>query len=146
MPTCQKEIDAMLMTAVGLMAQANAEIRAAQERHQVQRAEDWRRGRPIAFIDGLINDLEMLNLKRVSRVPISYENRLGQLRVLLSDTAVASGQLEKLRTRIGIAKLMDALYAIQEVLFAQSAVSAGGTRSEDWFTDSYVFVTAVPAG
>lgn len=107
----------MVMTAVGFMAHANAEIRAAQQRHQLQRAERFRRGRPMAFIDGLINDLETLNLKRVSRVPMSYESRLRQLRVLLSETAVPSGQLEKLRTRIGIVKLMDALYAIQEGLF-----------------------------
>ncbi len=107
----------MVMTAVGFMAQANAEIRAAQQRHQLQRAERFRRGRPIAFIDGLINDLETLNLKRVSRVPLSYESRLRQLRVLLSDTVVPSGQLEKLRPRIGIVKLMDEVYAIQEVLF-----------------------------
>ena len=107
----------MVVTAVGFMAQANAEIRAAQQRHQLQRAERFGRSRPMAFIDGLINDLEMLNLKGVSRVPMSYESRLRQLRVLLSETAVPSGQLEKLRTRIGIVKLMDAVYAIQEVLF-----------------------------
>jgi hypothetical protein len=117
MPGCEKEIDAMVMTAVGFMAQANAEIRSAQQRHQLQRAERYRRGRPIAFIDGLINDLETLNLKRVSRAPLSYEGRLRQLRVLLNDSAVPSGQLERLRTRIGIVKLMDAVYAIQEVLF-----------------------------
>jgi hypothetical protein len=117
MPGCEKEIDAMLVTAVGFMAQANAEIRGAQQRHHLKRAERLRRGRPIAFIDGLINDLEMLNLKRVSRVPLSYESRLRQLRVLLSGSAVPSGQLEKLRTRIRIVKLMDAVYGIQEVLF-----------------------------
>jgi hypothetical protein len=117
MPGCKKEIDAMVVTAVGFMAQANAEIRAARQQHQLQRAERYRRGRPIAFIDGLINDLETLNLKRVSRVPMSYESRLRQLRVLLSETAVPSRQLEKLRTRIGIVKLMDAVYAIQEGLF-----------------------------
>jgi hypothetical protein len=112
----------MVITAVGFMAQANTEIHAAQQRHQLQRAERFRRGRPIAFIDGLINDLETLNLKRVSRVPVSYESRLQQLRVLLSDTAVPSGQLEKLRTRIGVVKLMDAVYAIQEVLFRNGEV------------------------
>lgn len=136
----------MLMTAVGLMAQANAEIRAAQQRHQLERAEHLRRGRPIALIDGLINDLETLNLKRVSRVPLSYESRLRQLRVLLRDTAVPSEQLEKLRTRIGILKPMDELYAIEEVLFTQPDVSRGRTSpSEDWFADSYVYVTAAPA-
>jgi hypothetical protein len=107
----------MVITAVGFMAQANTEIRAAQQRHQLQRAERFRRGRRIAFIDGLINDLETLNLKRVSRVPLSYESGLQQLRVLLSDTGVPSGHLENLRTRVGVVKLMDAVYATQEVLF-----------------------------
>ena len=107
----------MGMAAVGFMAQANAEIRGAQHRHRLERAERLRRGRPIAYIDGLINDLETLNLKRASRVPSSYESRLRELRLVLADTAVPSGQLEKLRTRIGIVKLMDQAYGIQEVLF-----------------------------
>lgn len=107
----------MVMAAVGFMAQANAEIRGAQQRHQLERADRLRRARPIALIDGLINDLETLNLKQVSRVPLSYEGRLQQLRALLTDTAVPSGQLEKLRTRIGIIKLMDEVYTIQGLLF-----------------------------
>jgi hypothetical protein len=98
------------------MAQANAEIRAAQRRHEVDTARRWRLGRPMAVMDQLIGDLEVLNLKRVSRVPLAYESRLFQLRVLLDDAGVPSGQLEGLRTRIRIVRLMDQAYAIQESL------------------------------
>jgi hypothetical protein len=58
-----------MMTSGGLMARTNAEIRAAQEWHEAQRSERSRLRRPIALIDGLINDLDELNLKQVSRVP-----------------------------------------------------------------------------
>lgn len=91
------------------MARANAEIRAAQQHHDAEKAHRSRLGHPMAFIDGLINDLEMLNLKGALRVPTSYETRLQQLRVLLTDRAVPSAELEKLRTRILIVNLMDHL-------------------------------------
>jgi len=106
-----------VISTVGLMARANAEIRAAQQNHEAEKAHRSRLGRPIAFIDRLINDLEMLNLKGGLRVPASLEARLEQLRVLLTDIAVPSANLEKLRTRILIVNLMDQLYAIEESLF-----------------------------
>jgi hypothetical protein len=102
------------MTTVGFMAQANAEIRAAQRQHEVDRARRWRLGRPMALLDQLISDLEILNLKRVYRVPLSYETRLLQLRVILDDAGVSARALERVRTRIRIVRLMDQLYAIQE--------------------------------
>jgi len=104
------------MSAVGLMAQANAEIRAAQQRHEIDTARRWRLGRPMRVIDELINDLEILNLKRVYRVPLSYEGRLFELHVLLHGVGVTPGELERVRTRIRVVKLMDQLYAIQESL------------------------------
>ncbi|HXN00550.1 MAG TPA: hypothetical protein VN973_01525 [Candidatus Dormibacteraeota bacterium] len=109
------EITMAVMT-VGFMAQANAEIRAAQRKHEVDTARRWRLGRPMAVIDQLINDLEMLNLRRVYRVPLSYENRLLQVRMLLDDAGVTPEELDGVRTRIRIVRLMDHLYAIQESL------------------------------
>jgi hypothetical protein len=105
-----------VMSSVGFMALANAEIRAAQQRHEIDTARRWRLGRPMRVIDELINDLEILNLKRVYRVPLSYETRLLQLRVILEDAGVPSTELEGVRTRIRIVRLMDYLYAIQESL------------------------------
>jgi hypothetical protein len=98
------------------MALANAEIRAAQQRHEIDTARRWRLGLPMRVIDELINDLEILNLKRVYRVPLSYETRLLRLRVILEDAGMPSTQLEGIRTRIRIVRLMDYLYAIQESL------------------------------
>jgi hypothetical protein len=103
-----------MMTSGGLMARTNAEIRAALESHEVRRSERARLRRPIALIDGLINDLEELHLKRVSRVPLSYEGRLLQLRIVLGDSAVPSGDLDKLKARTGVVKIMDQLYEIQD--------------------------------
>jgi hypothetical protein len=108
------------MTTVGFMAQANAEIRAAQRKHEVDTARRWRLGRPMRVIDDLINDLEILNLRRVYRVPVSYEGRLFEFRVLLDEVGVSPGELERVRTRIRVVKLMDQLYAIQESLLGAS--------------------------
>jgi hypothetical protein len=106
----------MAVMSIGFMAQANAEIRAAQRRHEIDTARRWRLGRPMRVIDELINDLEILNLRRVYRVPLSYENRLSELRTVLDDAGVPAGELEGVRTRIRIVRLMDQLYALQESL------------------------------
>jgi len=110
----------MAVMSVGFMAQANAEIRAAQRQHQVDTARRWRLGRPMRAIDELINDLEILNLRHIYRIPLSYEGRLGQLRLLLDDAGVPPSELEGLRTRIRIASMMDRLFAIQESLLGTS--------------------------
>jgi hypothetical protein len=106
----------MAVMSIGFMAQANAEIRAAQRRHEIDTARRWRLGRPMRVIDELINDLEILNLQRVYRVPLLYESRLSELRTVLDDTGVPAVELEGVRTRIRIVRLMDQLYAIQESL------------------------------
>ncbi len=106
----------MAVMSIGFMAQANAEIRAAQRRHEVDTARRWQLGRPMAAIDELINDLEILNLRRIYRVPLAYESRLVQLRLLLDDAGVPPGELDGVRTRIRVVRLMDQLYAIQESL------------------------------
>jgi hypothetical protein len=121
-----------VMTTVGFMAQTNAEIRSAQRQHEVDRARRWRLGRPMAAIDQLISDLEILNLKRVYRVPLSYETRLLQLRVILDDAGVPPGELEGVRTRIRIVRLMDQLYAIQESLLGGDRDATGALARLDY--------------
>jgi len=106
----------MAVMSVGFMAQANAEIRAAQRQHEIDTARRWRQDRPMRLIDRLINDLEILNLRRVYRVPLSFEVRLLELRELLDDDGVPPGELDGLRTRVRIVRLMDQLYAIQASL------------------------------
>jgi hypothetical protein len=115
-PLPRKIETTMALLSIGFMAQANAEIRAAQRRHEIDTARRWRLGRPMRVIDALINDLEILNLERVYRVPLSYEVRLIQLRELLDDVGVPPGELDGLRTRVRIVRLMDQLFAIQESL------------------------------
>jgi hypothetical protein len=120
------------MSAVGFMAQANAEIRAAQRQHEVDRVRRWRLGRPMALIDQLISDLEILNLKRVYRVPLSYESRLLELRGTLDNAGVSPSQLEGVRTRIRIVRLMDQLYAIQESLLGGDHDATGALAGLDY--------------
>jgi len=110
----------MAVMSMGLMAQANAEIRAAQRQHEVDTARGWRLGRPMRVIDELINDLEILNLRHIYRIPLSYESRLAQIRVLLDGAGVPPSELEGVRTRIRIASLMDQLFAIQGSLLGTS--------------------------
>ena len=105
---------------VGLLAQTNATIREAERRHREQRADRDRLRRPVALIDRMLQDLEELNLRGHKRVPLAFEPRLQRLLELLgpASPAVAS-ELEDLKVKIGISKLMDALFSIQETLFRE---------------------------
>lgn len=103
----------------GFVAQASAEIRAAEDAHQARKAEGQRLRRPIDVIDSLLAALEELNLKGVSRVPLAYEPRLLQLRAMVRDSVPTPEHLDGLRTRIRIVRLMDHLYSVQEALFAR---------------------------
>jgi hypothetical protein len=106
-------------SASGFLAQATAEIRAALDAHESRKAERDQLRRPIAMIDDMLSTLEDMNLKGISRVPLAYEPRLLQLRATLRETAVTPEQLDGLRTRVRIARLMDSLYTLQETLFAE---------------------------
>jgi len=108
----------LLMDVRGFVAQTNAEIRAADAAHQRRKADRERLRRRTVVIDGLINDLELLNLSSATRVPLAYEPRLLQLRAMLAE-AVGPEQLQNLRTRVRPVKLMDSLYTIQEALLAE---------------------------
>jgi hypothetical protein len=107
------------MDVGSFVAKANAEIRAADAAHEIRQAERERLRRPVTLIDHLINDLEQLNLGGAGRVPLAYEPRLRQLRGLLAGL-VDEQQLAALRARVRPVKLMDALYTVQEALFART--------------------------
>lgn len=108
----------MAVTEFGYLAMANAEIRAARRKHELDKRERQVTRRRIGLIDQLIADLEILNLKSVERVPLAYEKRLAELRAVLADSGVPLGQLDGLRTRIRISRLMDHAFGVQETLFA----------------------------
>lgn len=111
----------MAAAEFGSLAQANAEIRAAQRQYEVLKGEQRGRLRPIVSIDTLISDLEDLNLKSLDRVPLSFEHRLARLRLILGDAGVHPARLAGLRTRIRIDTLMDELFAVQEWLLSRIA-------------------------
>jgi hypothetical protein len=116
----------LLLDVKGFVAQANAEIRAAEAAHLSRKVARQRLHRPIALIDSLIGDLEMLNLRGVRRVPLAYGPRLLQLRAMLVDVATAE-QLGDLRTQVRPVTLMGGLYTVQEALFARTRPDVNST-------------------
>lgn len=104
---------------MGLLAQTNAYIREAERHSREAKAQERQWKRPIALIDALLHDLEELNLKGQKRVPLAYERRLQEIIDLAPSEREFSDQLSNLKVKIGIGKLMDTLFAIEEALFAR---------------------------
>lgn len=103
----------------GLLAQTNAYIRDAEQRHRDQKARQDQVRRPIQLIDRLLQELEEMNLKGMKRVPTSYEPRLGEILTLVSPIAAMPDQVANIKVKVGITKLMDALFAVEEKLFSE---------------------------
>jgi hypothetical protein len=102
-----------------MLAQTNVEIREAERRHRVRRAENERLRQPIMMVDRMLYELEELNVRGMKRVPMSYEERLRTLIGLVAGVPNCAAAIENLKVKIGIGKLMDALFALQEALFIQ---------------------------
>ncbi len=102
----------------GLLAQTNAYIRDAEQHQRDVKARQDRVRRPVQLIDRLLQELEEMNLKGMKRVPTSYELRLEEILALVSPIA-ATPQLANIKVKVGIPKLMDALFAVEEALFAE---------------------------
>jgi hypothetical protein len=113
----RQENEGSLMT--GLLAQTNANIRDAERQSRDQKARQDQVRRPIQLIDRLLQELEELNLKGAKRVPISYETRLEEILVLISPIGSMPDQLANIKVKVGISKLMDALFAVEEALFTE---------------------------
>jgi len=103
----------------GLLAQTNAYIRDAERQSRDQKARQDQVRRPIQLIDRLLQELEELNLKGMKRVPISYEARLEEILTLISPIGSMPDQLANIKVKVGISKLMDALFAVEEALFTE---------------------------
>ena len=103
----------------GLLAQTNATIRSAEQQHRDQKARQDKVRRPIQLIDRLLQELEEMNLKGMKRVPTSYEPRLEEILVLVGPIAAMPDQLSNIKVKVGISKLMDALFAVEEALFSE---------------------------
>src|SRR2546428_13468115 len=103
----------------GLPAQTNAHIRnAAHESRDLKARQDQLR-RPVQLIGRLLEELEELNLKGMKRVPVSYEPRLEEILTLVAPVQSNPSQLVNIKVKVGIPKLMDALFAIEEALFTE---------------------------
>ena len=103
----------------GLLAQTNAHIRDAERQYRDLKARQDRLRRPVQLIDRLLQELEELNLKGMKRVPISYEPRLEEILALVGPIRALPDQLANIKVKVGIAKLMDALFAVEEALFTE---------------------------
>jgi hypothetical protein len=103
----------------GLLAQTNAYIRDAEQRHRDVKARQDRVRRPIQLIDRLLQELEEMNLKGMKRVPVSYEPRLEEILALIGPLPSVGEQLADVKVKVGIGKLMDALFAVEEALFTE---------------------------
>jgi hypothetical protein len=114
----------------GLLAQTNAYIRDAEQRHRDAKARQDQIRRPVQLIDRLLQELEELNLKGMKRVPISYEPRLEEILGLVGPIRSIPEQLANIKVKVGIAKLMDALFAVEEALFTERHGPAVDTEPE----------------
>jgi hypothetical protein len=103
----------------GLLAQTNAYIRDAERQHRDQKARQNEVRRPIQLIDRLLQELEEMNLKGMKRVPMSYEPRLEEILALVGPMPSVQEQLANIKVKVGIGKLMDALFAVEEALFTE---------------------------
>jgi hypothetical protein len=101
-----------------LLAQTNAYIRDAEQQHRESKARQDQVRRPIQLIDRLLQELEEMNLKGMKRVPTSYEPRLEEILNLVSPIASMPDQVVNIKVKVGITKLMDALFAVEETLFS----------------------------
>ncbi len=97
---------------VNTIRDASQQILEAIAARRHRETEDRRLVVPIRVVDGLIADLEELNLSGRQRVPETWEERLEPLRVALPERF-----REGLRTRVAVSRLMDHLYDIEEYLF-----------------------------
>ncbi len=103
----------------GLLAQTNAYIRDAEQQHRELKARQDKVRRPVQLIDRLLQELEEMNLKGMKRVPTSYESRLEEILILVGPITSMPDQVANIKVKVGISKLMDALFAVEEALFSE---------------------------
>src|SRR5207248_9010727 len=97
----------------GLLAQTNAYIRDAEQQHRDLKARKDQMRRPVQLIDRLLQELEELNLRGMKRVPVSYEPRLEEILALIAPIQSNPDQLVTIKVKVGIPKLMDALFTVE---------------------------------
>jgi hypothetical protein len=100
---------------MGPLGAANYEIREA-ERHDKERRMA-RLAEPRRLTDGLLTQLEELNLDGVRLVPASYGPALTELRELLNGWAgISPPLLDRLQPGRRTADLIEAIFGVQEII------------------------------
>jgi hypothetical protein len=97
------------------LGDANRDVRFGRRRYVRARYEQWRVTNPIQVIDGMLEELELMNLRCARRVPLSWQPRLA----LLAASLPASIHVDRAELRAGVSpnRLMEALFCIQDQLF-----------------------------
>ena len=126
----------------GLLAQTNAYIRDAEQQHRELKARRDKVRRPVQLIDRLLQELEEMNLKGMKRVPTSYESRLEEILILVGPITSMPDQVANIKVKVGIAKLMDALFAVEEALFSERNGTPIPVESEAETFDGGLFTAA----
>jgi hypothetical protein len=108
---------------------ASRAIRTAYLRHARGLVERWRVTGPIRTIDGMLEDLEQMNLRSARRVPLVWDS---QLALLMANLPFEVSQELRGELRAGISpnRLMDALYVAQDQLL-DLKVGPGRRRLND---------------
>jgi len=99
-----------------MLSEASAEIAALRLEDDRRRAEAERHAKLVKAIDGLLFQLEDLNLSGVDRVPAILRDRASTILDRLPPAA-GEADAEALRLRFRVVPLMDVLFHAQEVLF-----------------------------
>lgn len=110
-----------------MLEDANRDIRRLGEQDLQRR---WRRqqlDRMVHAIDGLLFQLEDLNLRGVDRVPPELRRRAASI----LEAVPGAEQLESLRVRHRVLAMMDVLFRAQEILFR---LRETGQRGSDGLT------------
>ena len=117
----------MRQVSSGGVTAAIQDMDAMEEQGRIRQ---WRQGRldqAIRILDGLIEDIEQLNLEERSRVPLAWQSRLAQIAAALP---VECG--ERLRAGISPQRLLDQVYDVQqEVFWLKQGKSAEEMRTVD---------------
>ncbi len=87
------------------------EIDGLRERSRLEREQRYARRNRIRYIDGLLNELEMLNIAEENGMPVELAVRIHQL---LSEVGHSFAQRPV--EALGISESMDALYELQDDL------------------------------
>jgi hypothetical protein len=96
------------------LGDANRDIRWGRRDHMLRRLQRWRITSPIQMIDGMLEDVEQMNMRGARRVPLSWQPRLA----LLAANLPVGVYVDHAELRAGISpnRLMEALFCLQDQL------------------------------